>query len=78
MISPAGAGDLSVFMLFGVNNLFAHMTFVAEIGFDTANGDDKVIKGIPNVFPDLRSNIPYEDKLFILPAGEAPGREPLA
>ncbi len=65
----AGNGDLSVFMLFGVNNLFAHMTFVAEIGFHTANGDDKVIKGIPNVFPDLRSNIPFEDKLFILPAG---------
>ena len=56
-------------MLFGVNNLFAHMTFVAEIGFNTAGGDDKIIKGIPNVFPDLRNNIPYEDKLFILPAG---------
>jgi tRNA A-37 threonylcarbamoyl transferase component Bud32/tetratricopeptide (TPR) repeat protein len=64
-----GSADFSVFMLFGINNLFAHMTFVAEVGFNTASGDDRITKGIPNTFPDLRSNIPYDDKLYILPAG---------
>ena len=29
----ASGGDSTSFMLFGINNLFAHMSFVAEIGF---------------------------------------------
>jgi tetratricopeptide (TPR) repeat protein len=62
------AGTRSPFMLFGINNLFAHMSFLAEIGFNTAGDDDQVIKGVPNFFADERNNIPYEDKLYILPA----------
>jgi serine/threonine protein kinase/tetratricopeptide (TPR) repeat protein len=59
---------LSMFMLFGINNLFSHMSFIAEIGFATASNDDKLIKGIPNLLLDDRINIPYEGRLFILPA----------
>ena len=62
------SGNKSPFMLFGINNLFAHMSFVAEIGFSTAGDDDQVIKGVPNYFADQRNNIPYEDKLYILPS----------
>ena len=62
------SGERASFMLFGINNLFAHMSFVAEIGFNAASDDDQVIKGVPNLFSDERSNIPYENKLFILPA----------
>ena len=68
-ITPLQGNDSkSPFMLFGINNLFAHMSFLAEIGFDTTGDDDRVIKGVPNYFADERNNIPYEDKLYILPA----------
>jgi serine/threonine protein kinase/tetratricopeptide (TPR) repeat protein len=59
--------DRATFMLFGINNLFAHMSFVAEIAFDTSGSDGVLIKGIPNLSPDARNNVPQEDKLFILP-----------
>ncbi len=58
---------LSMFMLFGVNNLFSHLSFVAEIGFATESNDDKLIQGIPNLLLDERQNIPYENRLFMLP-----------
>ena len=32
-------------MLFGINNLFSHMSFIAEIEFSVAGDDDQVIKG---------------------------------
>ena len=56
------------FMLFGINNLFSHMNFVAEIGFATASNDNHIVKGIPNLLLDERFNIPFENRLFILPA----------
>jgi tetratricopeptide (TPR) repeat protein len=59
---------LAKFMLFGINNLFSHMNFVAEIGFATAGNDNQLIKGIPNLLLDERFNIPFESRLFILPA----------
>ncbi len=59
---------LAKFMLFGINNLFSHMNFVAEIGFATASNDNHLIKGIPNLLLDERFNIPFENRLFILPA----------
>jgi serine/threonine-protein kinase len=63
--SPDG---LSMFMLFGINNLFSHLSFVSEIGFATAGNDDKLIQGIPNLLLDERQNIPYENRLFMLPS----------
>ena len=59
---------LAKFMLFGINNLFSHMNFVAEIGFATASNDNHLIRGIPNLLLDERFNIPFENRLFILPA----------
>ncbi|MFH2107620.1 MAG: protein kinase [Chrysiogenia bacterium] len=59
---------LAKFMLFGINNLFSHMNFVAEIGFATASNDNQLIKGIPNLLLDDGLNIPFENRLFILPA----------
>lgn len=63
----ATGGDTASFMLFGINNLFAHMSFVAEISFDTANGAGELIRGIPNLSPDARNNVPHSERLFILP-----------
>lgn len=59
---------LAKFMLFGINNLFSHLSFVSEIGFATASNDNHLIKGIPNLLLDERFNIPFENRLFILPA----------
>jgi serine/threonine protein kinase/tetratricopeptide (TPR) repeat protein len=67
--TPLGSREgLAKFMLFGINNLFSHMNFVAEIGFATASNDNHLIKGIPNLLLDERFNIPFENRLFILPA----------
>jgi len=44
------------------------MCFVAEIGFATASNDNHLIKGIPNLLLDERQNIPFENRLFMLPA----------
>jgi serine/threonine protein kinase/tetratricopeptide (TPR) repeat protein len=63
----ASSDDKASFMLFGINNLFSHMSFVAEIGFSVAGANDQLIRGIPNFNPDGRRNILFEEKLFILP-----------
>ena len=54
-------------MLFGINNLAAHMLFVAEIGFDMSRDQDEVIRGIPNGNIDERSNIQQQHFLVLLP-----------
>ncbi len=66
---PLGnAAGVSRFMFFGVNNLFSHMSFVAENGFAPATAGGAVIKGIPNLMADYRMNIAFTGTLFILPA----------
>ncbi|MCU0236041.1 MAG: protein kinase [Acidobacteria bacterium] len=56
------------FMFFGVNNLFSHMSFIAENGFVPDTTGWVVIKGIPNLMADYRANIAFVGTLFILPA----------
>jgi tRNA A-37 threonylcarbamoyl transferase component Bud32 len=66
---PLGNNDgLSRFMFFGVNNLFSHMSFIAENGFPMSASEGTVVKGIPNLWADLRTNIPFVGKLYILPS----------
>ncbi|MBN2346156.1 MAG: protein kinase [Candidatus Aminicenantes bacterium] len=68
LTTPLASSDSKAsFMLFGVNNLFAHMSFVAEITFDTTGPGSELIRGIPNLTPDARNNVPNSDILFILP-----------
>jgi tRNA A-37 threonylcarbamoyl transferase component Bud32/tetratricopeptide (TPR) repeat protein len=68
-VFPQGERDgLSRFMFFGVNNLFSHMSFIAENGFTPATTAGVVIKGIPNLLADYRANIPFVGTLFILPS----------
>jgi tRNA A-37 threonylcarbamoyl transferase component Bud32/tetratricopeptide (TPR) repeat protein len=68
LITPlAGAGTRTSFMLFGINNLAAHMLFVAEIGFDVSRDQDDVIRGIPNANLDERNNIQQQNFLVLLP-----------
>ena len=68
LITPlAAVGTRVSFMLFGINNLAAHMMFVAEIGFDMSRDQDEVIRGIPNSNIDERSNIQQQNFLVLLP-----------
>jgi tetratricopeptide (TPR) repeat protein/predicted Ser/Thr protein kinase len=68
LITPlAAVGTRVSFMLFGINNLAAHMLFVAEIGFDMSRDQDEVIRGIPNGNIDERSNIQQQNFLVLLP-----------
>ena len=55
------------FMIFGINNLFAHMSFIAEVTFKTPGTDHQLLRGIPNLSADARNNVPHEERLFILP-----------
>jgi len=55
------------FMLFGLNNLIAHMSFIAEISFNAARDGDQLMRGIPNSAPDGHNIVPHEDLLLILP-----------
>jgi serine/threonine protein kinase len=64
----ASRPGLALFMIFGGNNLFSHMSFVAEIGFATEKDGDSQILGIPTLLSEEQNIIPYENKLFILPA----------
>jgi serine/threonine protein kinase/tetratricopeptide (TPR) repeat protein len=67
-ITPLENGNSRVsFMLFGINNLAAHMLFVAEIGFDTSRDQDELIRGIPNANLDERYNIQQQNLLVFLP-----------
>ncbi len=67
-ITPLENGNSRVsFMLFGINNLAAHMLFVAEIGFDTLRDQDELIRGIPNANLDERYNIQQQNLLVFLP-----------
>jgi serine/threonine-protein kinase len=66
---PQGSvAGVSRFMFFGVNNLFSHMSFIAENGFVPDATGWVVIKGIPNLMADYRANIAFVGTLFILPA----------
>jgi serine/threonine-protein kinase len=66
---PQGrVAGVSRFMFFGVNNLFSHMSFIAENGFVPDATGWVVIKGIPNLMADYRANIAFVGTLFILPA----------
>ena len=66
---PQGSvAGVSRFMFFGVNNLFSHMSFIAENGFVPDSTGWVVIKGIPNLMADYRANIAFVGTLFILPA----------
>ncbi len=66
---PQGSiAGVSRFMFFGVNNLFSHMSFIAENGFVPDTTGWVVIKGIPNLLADSRMNIAFVGTLFILPA----------
>jgi hypothetical protein len=66
---PQGSvAGVSRFMFFGVNNLFSHMSFIAENGFVPDTTGWVVIKGIPNLMADYRANIAFVGTLFILPA----------
>jgi len=66
---PLGSrGGLSLFMFFGVNNLFSHMSFIAENGFTPDRSGWRVIKGIPNLRADERNNVPYSGSLYLLPS----------
>ncbi len=68
-IFPQGSvAGVSRFMFFGVNNLFSHMSFIAENGFAPDSTGLVVIKGIPNLTVDYRMNIAYVGTLFMLPA----------
>ncbi len=62
------AAGLSRFMFFGVNNLFSHMSFIAENGFAPDATGWVIIKGIPNLMTDTRMNIACTGTLFILPS----------
>lgn len=55
------------FLLDGINNLFSHMRFMGECAFDTGDRANSLIRGIPSLRPEKRSNVPRQDKLFILP-----------
>ncbi len=59
--------QMASFMIFGINNLFAHMSFIAEITFNTLGTDHQLLRGIPNLSSDARNNVPYGERLFILP-----------
>ena len=63
-----GNAGVTRFMFFGVNNLFSHMSFIAENGFAPDTTGWVVINGIPNLLPDQRMNIAFVGTLFILPA----------
>jgi serine/threonine protein kinase/tetratricopeptide (TPR) repeat protein len=66
--TPLERGDSQAsFMLFGINNLFAHMSFVAEVAFNTSVPGEELIRGIPNFEPEIRNNVLDSDRLFILP-----------
>ena len=68
-VFPQGTiAGVSRFMIFGVNNLFSHMSFIAENGFASATTAGEIIKGIPNLQSDGRVNIPYVGVLYILPS----------
>lgn len=68
-VFPLGSRNgLSLFMFFGVNNLFSHMSFIAENGFTPDRSGWMVIKGIPNLREDERNNVPYVGSLYLLPA----------
>lgn len=67
-VTPLARGaQKASFMLFGLNNLIAHMSFIAEISFNVSGSGNQLMRGIPNSAPDEHNIVPHEDMLLILP-----------